>query len=255
MIKHVGKQGDRKVAIIFREVPGDEHMCLVVYPDTLQQNMHNTLMAAIESNEAQQADSLGDALGSKMFGDGTVILQRLHQEGMIKKVQTAQVIVTPTPQSHVRLDEMNKIINEMKTGEDAVRRMAELDANTGYTGKASRRDDYGREVGAPQDIAKGSLNETSNPGTRPAPMQATGQGALDDASIANNLKAQADRMAVEAASLIAESQRMQAEAASMLGEPAPKAKAKRTTKATTNTAADGNAPKKRGRPSKKASVA
>ena len=50
MIKHVGKQGDRKVAIIFREVPGDEHMCLVVYPDTLQQNMHNTLMAAIESN-------------------------------------------------------------------------------------------------------------------------------------------------------------------------------------------------------------
>jgi hypothetical protein len=86
-------------------------------------------------------------------------------------------------------------------------------------------------------------------------MVAPTQGALDDASIANNLKAQADRMAVEAASLIAESQRMQAEAASMLGEPAPKAKAKRTTKTTTNTTADGNAPKKRGRPSKKASVA
>jgi hypothetical protein len=107
MIKHVGKHGDRKVAIVFREIPGEDHMCLVIYPDTLQQNMHNTLMSAIESNESQQAESLGDALGSKRFGDGTVILNRWHGEGMIKKVQTAQVIVTPTPQSHVRLDEMN----------------------------------------------------------------------------------------------------------------------------------------------------
>ena len=251
MIKHVGKHGDRKVAIVFREIPGEDHMCLVVYPDTLQQNMHNTLMSAIESNESQQAESLGDALGSKRFGDGTVILNRLHGEGMIKKVQTAQVIVTPTPQSHVRLDEMNKIINEMKTGEDAVRRLAELDANSGYNGKASRKDDYGREVGAPKDIAKGSLNETSNPGTRPQPMQAQSNGALDDASIAHNLKSQADRMAVEAASLIAESQRMQKEASAMLGEPVKATKAK----ATKAKSADGKTPAKRGRPAKKAAIA
>jgi hypothetical protein len=248
MIKHVGKHGDRKVAIIFREIPGEDHMCLVVYPDTLQQNMHNTLMAAIESNEAQQAEALGDALGSKRFGDGTVILNRLHGEGMMKKVQTAQVTVTPSPQSHVRLDEMNRIINEMKTGEDAIKRLAELDANSGYNGKASRRDDYGREVGAPADIAPGSLNETSNPRTRPQPMQAHSNGALDDTSIANNLKAQADRMATEAASLIAESQRMQKEASEMLGEPVKATKAKAKT-------AESTLPKKRGRPSKKAATA
>ena len=36
MIKHIGKHGDRKVAIVFREVPGEEHMTLVgrgVAPD------------------------------------------------------------------------------------------------------------------------------------------------------------------------------------------------------------------------------
>ena len=62
MIKHVGKQGDRKVAIVFREVPSEEHMCLVVYPDVLPQSMHDSLMASIESAEGQQADNLGDAL-------------------------------------------------------------------------------------------------------------------------------------------------------------------------------------------------
>jgi hypothetical protein len=36
MLKHVGRHGDRKVAIIFREIPGEEHMCLVIYPDVLQ---------------------------------------------------------------------------------------------------------------------------------------------------------------------------------------------------------------------------
>ena len=82
-------------------------------------------------------------------------------------------------------------------------------------------------------------------------MQAQSDGALDDASIAHNLKAQADRMAVEAASLIAESQRMQKEASAMLGEPVKATKAK----ATKAKSADGKTPAKRGRPAKKAAIA
>ena len=238
MIKHVGKQGDRKVAIVFREVPSEEHMCLVVYPDVLPQSMHDSLMASIESAEGQQADNLGDALGAKRFPDGTAILQRLHEEGMIKKVQTAQIIVTPTPQSHVRLDEMNKIINEMKTGEDAVKRLAEIDSDSGYTGMASRKDDFGREVGAPVDIAKGALNETSNPGLRNQAMQASSNGALDDASIAAGLMQQAEAMQSQMAALQAEAARLQAEAQQLNPKLAPKPAAK-----------------KRGRPSKKSAAA
>jgi len=87
MIKHVGKIGDRKVAIVFRQVPGDEHMCLVLYPDTMRQDMHDSLMAAIESPEGQAATDLGNALMAKRFPDGSSILERIHQEGMMKKVQ------------------------------------------------------------------------------------------------------------------------------------------------------------------------
>jgi len=245
MIKHVGKHGDRKVAIVFREIPGEDHMCLVVYPDVLPQTMHDSLMQSIESVEGQQAENLGDALGGKRFPDGTAQLQRIHEEGMLKKVQTAQVIVTPTPQSHVRLDEMNKIINEMKTGEEAVKRMAELDSNSGYTGKASRKDDFGREVGAPVDIPKGALNETSNPGLRNQPIAAPAQGALSDADIAAGLMQQAQAMQAQMATLQAESARLLSEAAALNPALAPKKKAT-TKKATTA---------KRGRPAKKAASA
>ena len=61
-LKHVGKHGDRKVAIIFREVPGEPHMCLVTYTETLNQHIHDPLIRCIESDIGQHAESLSDAL-------------------------------------------------------------------------------------------------------------------------------------------------------------------------------------------------
>ena len=87
MIKHVGKHADRKIVIVFNEVPNEEHMCIALYPDLLQKNMHDDIMKAIESVEGQAAENLGDALGSKYFSDGTVILNRLHSENLLKKIQ------------------------------------------------------------------------------------------------------------------------------------------------------------------------
>jgi len=97
IVKHVGKHGDRKVAIVFREVPGEEHMALVVYPETLPVQMHDALMRTIEGAQAQTAENLGDALFRELFPDGRPMLQTFHSEGMLKKVQTKQVVVTPNP--------------------------------------------------------------------------------------------------------------------------------------------------------------
>ena len=131
MIKHVGRHGDRKVAIIFREVPGEEHMCLLVYTETLPVAMHDALMRAIETPASQTAENLGDALFRELFSDGRPMLQTLHAEGMLKKVQTRQVVVTPNPSSHVNLEELNDILRKMKLGEAAVREMADIDNNKG----------------------------------------------------------------------------------------------------------------------------
>lgn len=217
MIKHIGKHGDRKVAIVFREVPGEEHMTLVIYPETLPVHMHDSIMRVIESDVGQTAEHLGDALFRSLLPDGRPMLQTLHTEGMIKKVQAKQVIVTPTPSSSVNLDEMNAIIRKMKMGEDAIREMAELDSNRGMTGKVRQRDDFGREVGAP----------TYNRGAEVAGSDAA--KALDDAQLARDRLAQAQRMEAEARGLLAESQRLKAEAEAMAGG-APKPKAGRPKK-------------------------
>lgn len=212
MIKHIGKHGDRKVAIVFREVPGEEHMALVIYPEVLPVSMHDSIMRTLESPEGQSAENLGDALFRSLLPDGRPMLQTLHSEGMIKKVQTKQVVVTPTASSHVNLEEMNSILREMKMGEDAVKRLAELDSNRGMTGKVRQKDDFGREVGAPapQQYVAGS----------------DAARALDDASLAKDLQSQAARMAAEAKQLLAESERLMKEAATMSGTQ-PEAKTSR----------------------------
>jgi hypothetical protein len=214
MIKHIGKHGDRKVAIVFREIPGEEHMALVVYPETMPVQMHDTLMKVIESDIGQTADSLGDALFRSLFPDGRPILQTLHNEGMLKKVQTKQIVVTPNARSHVNLEEMNRILREMKMGQDAIKKMADLDGDRGMTGKVRPRDDYGREVGAPTELVRqGSSSVAGSDAAR----------ALDDAALANNFRDQATRMAAEARQLLAESDRLMKEAQSMSGQPMPKA--------------------------------
>jgi len=206
MIKHIGKHGDRKVAIVFREVPGEEHMALVVYPDIMPSHIHDSVMQVLESPVGQTAENLGDAMFRSLLSDGRAMLQSLHSEGMIKKVQAKQVIVTPTANSHVNLEELNKIINEMKTGADAVKKLADLDTQQGMSGKGRRRDDYGREVGAPP-VGLTGANVAGSDAAR----------ALDDVAISQDMAAQAARMEAEAKGLLAESARLRAEAAAISG--------------------------------------
>lgn len=218
MIKHVGKHGDRKVAIVFREIPGEEHMCLVVYAETLPVSMHDALMREIETPQAQQAENLGDSLFRSLFTDGRPMLQTFHAEGMLKKVQTKQVVVTPNPSSHVNLEEMNNILRKMKLGESAIREMADLDKNRGMS-NYKRKDDFGREIGAPMNqVRQGSAAVAGSDAAR----------ALDDVALAADFQKQAERMAAEAKGLLAESARLMEQAASMSGATSETAKPKRT---------------------------
>lgn len=192
-------------------------MCLVVYPEVLPSHMHDALIKAIETPEAQQSENLADAIHRQLFPDGRPMLTALHAEGMLKKIQTETVVVTPTPTSSCKLSELNKILREMKQGQQAVDKLADLDANAGITGKARRKDDFGREL-RPPPAARTNLAGSNQ--------------TLDDATLANNLRQQAERMAAEAKGLMAESARLLQEAAAMSGAPAkPAAKPKKATRA------------------------
>jgi hypothetical protein len=197
-LRHIGKHNERKVAIIFREVPGESHMCLVTYPDILNRHVHDPLMKCIESDIGQSSENLADALNRTYTIDGKIILQALHAEGQLKKVNTEQVVVTPSPNVRIKLNELNKILDEMKQGEAAVRRLAEIDSSTGMQD--------------PVDVARRMRSNNE-----PVGIVAATDGALGDDQIANNIKLQAARMATEAKGLLAEAERMMKEANQMLG--------------------------------------
>ena len=105
MLKHVAKHNDKKAVILFREVPNEGHMCLVAYSDLLPRLMHDEIMKVLESQVGQNAENLADALFRNVMADGRNTLESLHMNGLIKKVPTNQVIVTPGGKSTVRLDE------------------------------------------------------------------------------------------------------------------------------------------------------
>ena len=203
-LKHIGKHGDRKVVVIFRQIPGDDHMCLCIYPDLLATHWHDTIMRVLESPVGQAAEEFADALNRNLLPDGRNILGALHAERMMKRVNTEQVLMTPTMNSNVKLVELNKILNEMKKGEDAVRKMAEIDGARGLVDPKQKRAaeaQYKSQQHAPK----------AQSGYTAAPTD----GALDDKSLAANMLTQAVRMHNEATGMINEAARMRKEAERM----------------------------------------
>lgn len=203
-IRHVGRHGDRKVAVIFREVPGEPHMCLVTYTEILNQHIHDPMMKCIESDIGQNSENLADALNRTFTKDGRPILQVLHAEGQLKKVNTEQIVMTPQPNTKIKLNELNKILDEMSQGEAAVRKLAEMDKSMGLQD--------------PQDVVRrmrGNQNQT---------VQPSGD-ALGDSALARQRLEQAQKMEREAKGLLAEAQRLMDEAKTLDPSMAPPAAA------------------------------
>lgn len=194
-LRHVGKHNDRKIAVIFREVPGEPHMCLVTYTELLNQNVHDPMISCIESDIGQSSENLADALNRSYTRDGRSILQVLHAEGQLKKVNTELIVMTPQPNTKIKLNELNKILDEMKQGEEAVKKLADLDKSLG--------------IQDPQDVMRRMRGDTVQENTK------TTQGVMSDSQLAVSLRQQAEKMNREASGLMAEAERLLKEAASL----------------------------------------
>ena len=218
-MKHVGKHGDRKVCILYRQVPGEDHMALVIYPETLHAHWQDAVQRVLESGIGQAAEEFADALHRSYFPDGRPILETLHVERMIKKVRCADILVTPSGDAKIRLDELNKMLNEMKQGEEAVKRLAESDASRGLVDPAVKR--------KAEAEYKADRAAKSAPGyVAPPVLKASENGALSDRDIASNMLAQAQSMEANAKAMIAEAAKMKKDAERM--DPTVKRPGKQT---------------------------
>jgi len=191
MIKHVGKHGDKKIVLLFREVPNENHMCLLVYSDLLPRLYHDEIMRLVESGAGQESKSFSDLLHRSTFSDGNNCLLTLHKSGFIKKVRTDQVRMTPNSRSSVSLNELNTILKSMESGKEAEKQMAEIERGT----KKSKQEVI-REVGMPVPELSTSVSD----------------GVLSDSDLARDRINQATRMRADAARLLAEADTLMAEA-------------------------------------------
>ena len=210
MIKHVGRHNNKRVVIAYKQVPDEDHMCLVIYSETLPMRIHDEVMKVLESAAGQDANDFADALFRHTMADGVNCLNAIHRAGLLSKVQTNQVIVTPTSSSSVRLDELNTILNEIAKGAEATEKLAKADAGQRFEG---------RELGEPARVTE-SVNTTS--------ASVNTEGVLSDADIANQRTAQATKLRADAQNLLAEATRLEGEANALIPK-VTKAKAKTTT--------------------------
>jgi len=188
MIKHVGKHNNRKLIIVYRTVPSEDHMALVVFTETLPSLIHDACMKVVESPEGQNSKDLADALFRYVMADGTNCLESLHKGGYMKKVPTKQVIVTVNASSACRLDELNEIMQKLADGGEAAAKLADLDANAGFAKGINTRD-----VGEPAQVN-------------------TSTAVLSDADLALLNVEQAKKLKAEADILLAEAKRLEQEA-------------------------------------------
>ena len=193
-VKHVGKHNNKKVVVLWNQIPGVEDMCLVTYTETLPRQYHDDLIMVLESPQGQASKELNEVLHRSLLKDGRNMLTTLHSEGWIKKVPTNQVIVTPTPTSNVRLDELNGLIKKMSEGEEAVKKLAELDSQLGMRDKTK-----------PELKSGPTIKE-------PAKTVDAVNGILDDTQLAKQRVAQAKKMRAEAKMLVEEARRLEQEA-------------------------------------------
>lgn len=226
MLKHVARHNQQKAVIAYREIPGEEHMALIIYSDTLPRVIHDEVMKALESPAGQADKDFFNVLFRTLGVDGTNLLQTLHKSQLLKKVPCNQVIVTPNNTSTIRLDELNKLLKEMEAGEEAVKRMAEIDEQRGMgTGKRPAKKSADKEVGVPPTTRAGEVDVT----------EAMTAGVLSDADLAKQRLAQATQMKNQAEQLLAEAKRLETEAHELL--PTKNVKTTKTKKTTAKQAA------------------
>jgi len=190
-LKHTGRmiKSGAKVLVVFRTLPGESNYSLVIPVAQLSDTYHDSIMKVVESDQAQEVFEFGEILFIRSFPDGRPMLQALRADGLLERVTTDSVLMTPTPNDNIPLHQLNSLIAEQKN-------CAVDDLCTFVSGAPKQSDATVENVAAVNDLGK-DLGEPS----KPAKIQAQTNEILSDKDIAKGLRSQADALYKEAARL------------------------------------------------------
>lgn len=103
--KHVGKttNTDRRIVVVYMQIPGREDHALVVDTDALPQRYHDDLMAIVQG-EGQNIPVLADLLGRRIMPySGADMLSTLHAANALQAIPVGNVIMLPQPNHGIPL--------------------------------------------------------------------------------------------------------------------------------------------------------
>ena len=191
-LKHIGRTKNTgvKLLVVFRTLPGESNMALVLPVANLSDSYHDSIMTLVETEQAQDAFEFGEIMFTRTFPDGRPMLQALQADGRLQKIPTDTIVMTPTTQDQVDLSQLNILIAEQKN-------CAVDDLYTFVSGAPKKSNTEVKEIAKVKDLAP-SIDPDI-----PAPVraQAANTEALSDRDIAKSYRSQADAMYKEAARL------------------------------------------------------
>lgn len=190
-LKHIGKMtnNDVKVIVAYRTLPGDPSSALVIGTNNLGDAYHDALMNLLQDVSGQQANEFADIMAVRQFPDGSNMLEWCHTRGQLKKVPTKLVMMTPTNQAHILLEELNKLIAEQKG--ISVDELAVNDGSQKKKKPVAKKDDTTRTTSSSvnEDGQNAAQQEIVSESLTPSQMRSRADKLFKDAQ---ELRKQAD---------------------------------------------------------------
>jgi hypothetical protein len=197
-LKHIGRiqNTGAKVIVVFRTLPGESNMALVLPVAQLPDQYHDSIMTLIETDQAQDAFEFGEIMHIRPFPDGRPMLRAMQADGRLIKVATDGVMMTPTTNDTVLLANLNTLIAEQKN--------CTVDELCTFVAGAPSAKIEVADIASVNDTAPAVDSDI------PAPIraQANINSALSDKDLAKSYRSQADAMYKEAARLRKEAEEL-----------------------------------------------
>jgi hypothetical protein len=190
-LKHIGRiqNTGAKVLVVFRTLPGESNMALVLPVAQLPDQYHDAIMSLVETEQAQDAFEFGEIMHIRPFPDGRPILRSMQADGRLTKVPPDSVMMTPTTNDTVLLANLNTLIAEQKN--------CTIDELCTFVAGAPAIKPAVNDIDTVNDMTPAVDSDI------PAPIraQANTNTALSDRDLAKSYRSQADAMYKEAARL------------------------------------------------------
>ena len=190
-LKHIGRiqNTGAKVLVVFRTLPGESNMALVLPVAQLPDQYHDSIMTLVETDQAQDAFEFGEIMHIRPFPDGRPMLRAMQADGRLLKVATDAVMMTPTTNDTVLLANLNTLIAEQKN--------CTIDDLCKFVAGAPSAKPVVNDIATVNDMTPAVDSDI------PAPVRAQADTniALSDRDLAKSYRSQADAMYKEAARL------------------------------------------------------